>query len=200
MRASERQGHSHRIAAPATSDAPNRGATRLDHSAKTFTIETRTGPESFTLWQGAEVTGPDARKSFDALAVGEFVAVRSIQDENERWLARSVQVVNPNELEGQLADAPAFDEADTVTVTSVDRANRILHVQTVGGPRSYQLTEQSRVLRGGEAVALDALKKDERVVVSADETSPGRFTAQTVTVVSQGPAPSDRADVAAEGR
>jgi len=167
--------------------------TGIDHSAKTFTIETRTGPEHFTLWQGGEVLGDEERLGFDALQVGQSVAVRSIQDENERWLARSVEIIDPHEVAGQLEDAPAFDAADTVTVTSVDAEGGRLQVQTDDGPRVYRVTEGTRVLRNGDEVELDALRANERVVVSAHETSPGNFTAQTVTVVSQGSVPSDRA-------
>lgn len=189
-------------AAPAAGQAVDAGRqnlhhgeiTAIDHSAKTFTIETRTGPETFTLWQGAQVTGADERKSFDVLAVGEYVAVRSIQDENERWLARSVQVVNPHEIEGQLEEYPAFDTADTVTITAVDAEVGTLHVQTAEGPRVYHITEESRIRRNGDDVAFATLRAKERVVVSAVETSPGRFTAKSVIVVSSGPVPSDRAE------
>ncbi len=171
--------------------------TVIDHAAKSFTIETRTGPEQFTLWQGAQVTGADERKSFDALAVGETVAVRSIQDENQRWLARSVQVVDSNELAGQLEAYPAVDVADTVTVRSLDTVAGELHVATADGPRVYQVSEESRVVRGGNDAAIGSLRADERVVVSAEETAPGRYLAKVVTVVSQGPAPVDQPAVSA---
>lgn len=186
------------LAGPAASQATDVGRQNLhhgtlqdiDYSAKTFTVDTRTGPETFTLWTGAEITGGDERKTFDQLAVGEYVAVRSMQDDTDRWLVRSIQVIDPNELEGQLRSWEAYDTADTVTI--VDTTANTLQVETVDGPRVYQLGEDTRIVRGGDDVEAASLKPQERVVVTANETAPGQFTAKIVTVVSAGPAPVDR--------
>jgi hypothetical protein len=70
--------------------------TDVDAAERAFTVETRTGPETFTLAEGGRVLGEGAEKGFDALAVGQQVTVEAIQDETDRWLARSVQIVNPN--------------------------------------------------------------------------------------------------------
>lgn len=164
--------------------------TAIDRVARTFHIETATGPERFTLGPEAEVSVAGEPRSFDVLAVGQSVAVRA----GPGALARSVEVVNPNELEGQLEDLPAFDVADTATLTAVDAEQRLLRVQTDDGPRSYQVAEDAHIRRGGDDVALASLRPNDRVVVTAHETSPGRFTAQAVTVVSSGPVPSDRAE------
>jgi hypothetical protein len=189
-------------AAPATAQATDLGhqnlhhgeITAIDRGEKSFTIETRTGPERFTLWPDAQILGSQERTSFDALAVGEYVAVRSMQDDAERWLARSVEVIDPNEIEGQLEDYPAFDSVDTVTFRSLEADSNTLRVDTSQGPRSYLDSDETRVVRGGKDAPVTSLRAQERVVVSAEETSPGQFTAKTVTVVSGGPAPSDRVE------
>jgi hypothetical protein len=195
-------------AAPAMAEATDVGRqnlhhgeiTAIDHGEKSFTIETRTGPEQFTLWSGAQILGPEERTSFDSLAVGEYVAVRSMQDDAERWLARSIEVIDPNELEGQLEDYPAFDVADTVTFRALDSEGDTLLVETSEGPRSYLVSDETRVVRGGKDAPVTSLRAEERVVVSAEETRPGQFTAKTITVVRGAPAAPDRVERAPEAR
>jgi hypothetical protein len=165
--------------------------TDVDRAARTFTIETPQGPEQFTLIEGGTVLARGRQASLDVLAVGQQLAVEAIQDETDRQLARSVQIVDPNELEGQLEDRPAVGVADTVTIVSVDAEAGRLRVETRDGPLVYEVGDATRIQRGRERIALEDLASGERVVVSADETSPGRWTARSVVVVSGAPAPAD---------
>jgi hypothetical protein len=165
--------------------------TELDRATRTFTIETRQGPERFTLIEGGTVLEGGRQADFDALAVGQQLAVEAIQDETDRQQARSIQIVEANELEGQLEDRPAFDAADTVTVASVDTEADRLRVESAEGPLVYEVTGETRIQRGRERIELGQLTPGERVVVSADETSPGRFTARSIIVVSEAAAPAD---------
>jgi hypothetical protein len=165
--------------------------TSVGRAARSFTIETPQGPETFTLVEGGTVLARGSQADFDALAVGQQVAVEAIQDETDRQQARTVQIVEPNELEGQLQDRPAFDAADTVTIDFVDTDAERLRVQTAQGPLVYEITDATRIQRGRERIELDQLAPGERVVVSADETTPGRFTARSVVVVSEAEAPAD---------
>jgi hypothetical protein len=165
--------------------------TDIDRAARTFTIETPQGPERFTLIEGGTVLQGGKQASFSALAVGQELAVEAIQDETDRQQARSIQIVDPNERQGQLEERPAFASADTATVDFVDAEADRLRVQTAHGPLVYEITAATRIQRGRERIELDELAPGERVVISADETSPGRNTARSVVVVSETPAPAD---------
>jgi hypothetical protein len=177
---------------PAVSLMHHGKLTDLERASRTFTIETPQGPERFTLIEGGTVLQGGRQASFDALAVGQQLAVEAIQDdETDQQEARSVQIVDPNELRGQLEDEPAVDVADTVTVDFVDDEADQLRVQTAQGPLVYEITEATRIQRGRERIELDELAPGERVVVSADEKSPGRFAAHSIVVVSEGAAPVD---------
>jgi hypothetical protein len=156
----------------------------VDRATRTFTIETPQGPERFTLIEGGTVLRGGEQASFEALAVGQQLAVEAIQDETDRQQARTIQIVDPHELRGQLEDEPAFDVADTVTIDFVDAEADRLRVQSPEGPLVYEVTDATRIQRGRDRIALDELAPGERVVVSADEVSPGRFAARSVTVVS----------------
>ena len=68
--------------------------TALDLETRSFTLDTPEGPERFTLIEGGQVLGAGAETGFASLAVGQQVAVEVIQDETDRHLARSVQIVN----------------------------------------------------------------------------------------------------------
>lgn len=165
--------------------------TSVDRASRTFTIETPMGPEQFTLIEGGTVLQGGRQASFDALAVGQQLAVEAIQGETDRQEARSIQIVDANELEGQLEDRPAFDAADTVTIDSVDVEAERLRVQSAEGPLVYEITDETRIQRGRERIELGQLSAGERVVVTADETAPGRFRARSVVVVSEAAAPAD---------
>jgi hypothetical protein len=67
--------------------------TAIDRAARTFTIDTPQGPERFTLIEGGTVLEGGQEASFDALTVGQTLAVEAIQDETNRQLARSIQIV-----------------------------------------------------------------------------------------------------------
>jgi hypothetical protein len=164
----------------------------VDHSQRAFTVETPKGPERFTLIEGGTVLVGGREAAFDELQVGQQVAVEGMQDDADRQRARSVQVVDPNELEGQLEDEPAFDVADTATVTSVDPEADLFEVKTQQGlPRVYRITDETRIQRGRDRIVLRELASGDRVAVTADETSPGRWTARSVIVVSTEAAPAD---------
>lgn len=165
--------------------------TELDRSARAFTIETPMGPERFTLIEGGTVLGAGEEVGLEALAVGQRLAVEAVQDETDVRQARSVQIVDPRELAGQLEDEPAVGVADTVTVVAVDAEAKRLNVQTVQGPRTYETSDATRIRRGRDEIPLEDLASGERVVVSGDEASPGRWVARSVTVVS-GPAAPGR--------
>ena len=67
--------------------------TDIDRGARSFTVETPSGPETFTLIEGGTVLGAGAETGFQALAVGQQVAVEAIQNETNQRLVRSVQIV-----------------------------------------------------------------------------------------------------------
>jgi hypothetical protein len=165
--------------------------TAIDRGQRTVTIDTPQGPERFTLIEGGTVLEGGRQADFDALAVGQQVAIDAIQDETNRQQARSIQILDGNELRGQLEDRPAVDVADTATVDFVDDEGDQLRVQTAQGPLVYAITDRTRIQRGREEIDLDELERGERVAVSADETSPGRFTARSIVVVSEAAAPGD---------
>ena len=158
--------------------------TALDRATRTLTIDTPQGPEDFTLIEGGTVLVGGRQADFAALAVGQQVAVEAIQDETDRQLARTIQIVDEKERSGQLEDRAAFDLADTVTVDFVDDDADRLRVQGARGPLVYEITDATRIERGGERIELDELAPGERIVVSADEVSPGRLEARSVVVVS----------------
>jgi hypothetical protein len=57
------------------------------------------------LVEGGRVLEAGVEKSFDALVPGQQVAVESIKDESNRWLALSVQIVDPQEIAGEAEEA-----------------------------------------------------------------------------------------------
>lgn len=158
--------------------------TALDRATRTLTIDTPQGPEDFTLIEGGTVLAGGRQADFAALAVGQQVAVEAIQDETDRQLARTIQIVDEKERSGRLEDRPAFELADTVTVDFVDDDADRLRVQGARGPLVYEITDATRIERDGERIELDELASGERIVVSADEVSPGRLAARSVVVVS----------------
>jgi hypothetical protein len=158
--------------------------TALDRAARTFTIDTPQGPEEFTLIEGGTVLEGGRQVDFDALAVGQQLAVEAIQDETDRQLARTIQIVDAKELRGQLEDRPAFDLAETVTVDFVDGEGARLRVRSAEGPLVYEIGDATRIQRARERTEPDELAPGERVVVSADEKTRGRFVARSIVVVS----------------
>jgi hypothetical protein len=152
---------------PGVSEMHHGELTALDREARTFTIDTPQGPERFTLIEGGTVLEGGRQADFDALAVGQQVAVEAIPDETDRQLARTIQIVDSDELRGPLDDRPAFDLGEAVTIDFVDAEADRLRVQSAQGPLVYEITDETRIERGGEVIELDALEPGERIVVSA---------------------------------
>src|SRR5262245_27531931 len=70
--------------------------THIDQAERSFIIETAVGPEEFTLVEGGRVIGNGVETGFESLAVGQEVAVAAIQDDTDRWLAQTVEIVDPS--------------------------------------------------------------------------------------------------------
>ena len=161
--------------------------TDVDRVHRAFTIETASGPEAFLCSDDVVVTGAGLEVGFDSLAAGQRVAVEAIRDRTT-WLARSVEIVGPDGIAAQLEE-PAWDPAAALTITAVDVAGGRLHVKDETGPLFYRVTNATRIERDGAAIGLEDLSVGERVMIAAEEISPGSWWARSITVVVPDPAP-----------
>jgi hypothetical protein len=88
-------------------------------------------------------------------------------------------------------EGPAIPDTDLATITSVDTEEGRLHVHSLEGPLFYRVTADTHIEREGQPIALEDLAIGERVVIEADETSPGLWTARSVIVVAGGGVPAE---------
>jgi len=164
--------------------------TDVDRVHRAFTIETAAGPETFLCLEDAVVIGAGIELGFEALAVGQRVAVEAIQDGSSQ-LALTVEIVGPDGIAAPL-DVPR--PAAALTITAVDVDGGRLHVKSLGGPLFYHVTTDTRIERDGVPIGLADLSIGERVVIAADETRPGSWTARSVSVLVPEPTPADAPD------
>lgn len=165
----------------------------VDPAEGRLVVETATGEQAFTITDRTRFADSTRRIEAVDVAVGSTVVVQSVPDETDRWLVDFVQIIDPKELAAgsvvsDLSRHPAFAVADTVTIVGFDASRSELSVQTLDGPRTFQVTDQTRIRSGKNTLAPSELQAGQRVAISATKGQDAPI-ARHISVVAVGAEP-----------